>query len=372
MNVKNAMKGLKLFYPKPNLKKPRLVTIGLSHYSEKSRWALDISPLKNDYYEEMHCPAMHLTTTLIELNRVPRVQTWAKDSTFQQELDSRHSPKIAKSKDLTGVPKLVLPNSYLEQYNITQGGNNGPIAVVAGGSAGIVRLLADIYPNEIGYLYPKGSVEEETIRIEKLLDYQLGPAATSWSFGNIILTGNKFVSDASTSPDGAKIAPDLNQKSLDFMFSNITKSDIPTIERVLFRWFGKQAAPLMTKFNNISVKAREEARIQIEEVFLHMDKLLEKNNPSCSVDHSFLLGTEQLTAADIALSSLALPVLMPLKAKPFFTTREDFAACGAGQNAPGCTHMVELANNLIAKHISARYAIELYDHHRPTIDVRKN
>lgn len=364
MNVKNVMKLIKPLYPKPDLSKPRLVTIGLSHFSEKARWALDLSPLKYEYYEEMHCPVMHLTTTLIELSRTPRIRTWEEESFFQQAIDKRHPPNISKYKNLTGVPKLVLPKAFLEKFSIDSCSTD-PIAVVSGGSAGIVRLLTDILPKDIGYLYPIGEIDKLVISTEEYIDTHLGPAATSWAFGNMILTGHSFLID---SAEDVQKSQDFNQKSLDFMFLNISKSKIPAIEKFLFSLFGKRAAPLMIRFNNVSAQSREEAKAQISNVFQRMDELLEKNNQSCSVKDSFLLGTDRITAADITFSALALPVLMPNKCEPFFTTKDQLTAFSNNYDAPGCANMVSFSNELMNKFKSARYAVELYDHHRPELN----
>jgi glutathione S-transferase len=43
--------------------KPRLVTIGPSHYCEKARWALDRAGI--EYVEEAHAPILHYAATLV-------------------------------------------------------------------------------------------------------------------------------------------------------------------------------------------------------------------------------------------------------------------------------------------------------------------
>jgi hypothetical protein len=367
MNIKNVMKGLKVFYPKPDWSKPRLVSISISHYSEKSRWVLDLSPLKNVYYEEMHCPAMHLTTTLVELAKVPRVQTWPIDSFFQQELDNRQSQKVARSKNLTAVPKLVLPKSFLLEHNITCP-PDATAGVVAGHSSGIIKLLTDIFPSELGHLYPSGLHEKEVVEVEAFLDSTLGVAATTWSFGNMVLVGEKFYSQQ---PSRGGVTPsNLNEKAVDFMLSSIVQADIPSIEKKMFGLFGKKAVPFMIKFNNVSAASRDEAKTQISDAFASMDKLLAKNNPSYSTDHSFLLGTDKMTAADIALASLAIAVLMPMKASPFFASLDKYSVF-TEKDAPGCVAMFQFANTLLEMHPSARYAMELYVKHRPEINIRK-
>jgi hypothetical protein len=80
MSLKHFLQVVKALGPRPDHTKPRLVTVGFSHFCEKARWALDVSGMQ--YYGEVHCPAMHLSATL-GLGGVERVQTWDKHDPFQ-------------------------------------------------------------------------------------------------------------------------------------------------------------------------------------------------------------------------------------------------------------------------------------------------
>jgi hypothetical protein len=80
MSLKHLLRLVKVLGPRPDHTKPRFVTVGFSHFCEKARWALDMSGMQ--YYEEVHCPAMHLSATL-GLVGVERVQTWGKHDPFQ-------------------------------------------------------------------------------------------------------------------------------------------------------------------------------------------------------------------------------------------------------------------------------------------------
>jgi len=48
-------------------------TIGISHFCERARWALDLSPLKDDYLEDRHLPGLHLSATLMVLANLPKI-----------------------------------------------------------------------------------------------------------------------------------------------------------------------------------------------------------------------------------------------------------------------------------------------------------
>ena len=43
--------------------KPRLITIGPSHYCEKARWALERAGI--EYVEHAHAPILHYAATLV-------------------------------------------------------------------------------------------------------------------------------------------------------------------------------------------------------------------------------------------------------------------------------------------------------------------
>lgn len=57
-----ALKLTKLFSRPPAAPEggAKLVTIAFSHYCEKARWALDLSPWRDVYVEDAHMPAFHI------------------------------------------------------------------------------------------------------------------------------------------------------------------------------------------------------------------------------------------------------------------------------------------------------------------------
>lgn len=401
------LKTIKYFSPKPNLAIPRLVTIGLSHYSEKARWVLDLSSL--NYYEEAHCPAFHMATTLLELSSMPRISTWKKDSLFGNALMSRHEPHALKRKEKTGVPKLVLPKSFFLKSHILEpkdtGGEN---AVVANGSSGIIKFISDIFPNELGNMYPNGEKEELVVSLESKLDQELGNAATTWTFGNMLLTGESFYpaeknmssiwqSENNSSntqrhdtdrlleqkkeellsritthrSQATSHSTHLNRKSIDVMIASISKQDINYMDKLLFAYLGKYFVPLVIKHNNISSLLKYNALKTIHEIFITMDNLLVQNNPELNIEKHFFLGTEHITAVEITFVSLSLPLLMPTKAKSLFASMDvlqQAVSRGEGEHI-GCKEMIELSLELRRVYKCAQYAIALYDRYRPVNSV---
>lgn len=362
MSLQTILKGVKLLSPKPDLDAVRLVSIGLSHYSEKSRWALDMAGV--DYYEELHCPAMHLSTTVGELRQMCRISTWSNDKHFQDMARVRHDPKTLKRKEMTAVPKLVVPASFLMQHKIPvpAGSENEKSFVVSSGSAGILRFLSDVYPERMKNLYPSSDLGRDVADLEHLLDTDLGDAAMKWCFGNLILTGDAFKLRADRV---AHISSRdlINEKSLDMFLNNAVALDgLPWVERVIFQMLGKRfIVPLMTKYNGISGDVTLEARSKICEIFEYMDSLVP--SPS-TTSGEFLLGSDHITAADITFASLAMPILLPTQTEPLMGSLRQWDSFAKEDNAPGCSEIAYLAKFLRKKHRSAQYALHLYEKFR--------
>jgi hypothetical protein len=363
MSLQTLLKGVRLLSPKPDLNAVRLVTIGLSHYSEKARWALDIADV--DYYEELHCPAMHLSSTVDELRQMPRIATWGNDKHFLDLSRERHDAKSLKRKEMTAVPKLVLPADFLVRHNIPfpTGSELEKLFVVSSGSSGILKFLSQVYPERMGSIYPPGDLGREVTDLEHLLDVDLGNAATKWCFGNLILTGNAFKS-RSDRPISASAAAPSNAKSLDVFLNNVVAlDDLPFVEKALFRMLGKRfIVPLMIKYNGISGEEVLQARDKICEVFQFMDQLVPP--PSSTSSGKFLFGSEQLTAADITFAALAVPILLPTQTEPLVGSLRLCDSFGPTDNAPGCSEIAFLAKDLRKKHRSAQYALHLYEKYR--------
>eukprot|EP00040_Diaphanoeca_grandis_P005081 m.31299 g.31299 ORF g.31299 m.31299 type:complete len:394 (-) comp16434_c0_seq1:105-1286(-) len=128
--------------------KARLVTIRYSHYCDRARWALDLSPM--EYTEDAHPPGLQV----IALDPITKGK-WSR------------------------TPVLVLPDGEAILDSQT-----------------IVQRLADIYPDSVGNLYPKDCVDEirelETemelllganirqVAYTHVLDLKFLPVASQW------------------------------------------------------------------------------------------------------------------------------------------------------------------------------------------------
>jgi hypothetical protein len=353
-SLKLLLKFVRTCSPKPERNQTRLVTIGLSHFAEKSRWALDLSPLA--YKEEVHCPAFHLSSTLLSLSKMKRFKIW-NDKEFDDNVSNRVSdPKLSKMKDMTAVPKLVLPPSSGDSHS----------SVVDCGSSGILKYLAVTFPSEMGGLYPDGQLGRDVLELESLIDRELGSIVTAWSFGCLLLTGTSFAE-----PEAGKIPQEgTNSSSRDFFISCVTKNkQVPMVERMLFRILGRYTIiPLMISANRISAVARGDARKRIVNFFDCIDKQYFSDptrNP-----HEFIFRTSYPTAADISLCALSMPLLLPSEIRSSFASLEDFNEMQkSGVNAQGCRYIVELARELEEKFKSARYVLHMYKTMRPPLRV---
>lgn len=440
MMFKYILKLIKMSSPSMDKKKPTLISMGFSQFSEKSRWVLDLSPLRHDYVESIHCPATHVSTTL-GVSRLPRVSTWSPSNTvttvtatkgtavtntyllnkvtyhrvaeddvdsrrrneyFEQSLKLRHSDKIWRMKEMTAVPKLILPYSYLKsrlkyhhidrsrsnssvdhfngrsvdekQIGDDNDGDNDDLMVVANGSAGISKLLSDIYPDELGHLYPSdSSLYSRVIDLETMLDRDLGSATSDWVFGNMLLTGKNYSRDLLATEDSS-----INQGSVDRFIDLLMKSDVPWIEKVIWMLMGKSIlVPLMITANKVSSDRTEPAVEAIHRVFQQMDDLLLQNNPEVSVTDKFLLATDKPTAADYAFAAMSIVVLLPQQTNQYLLSYEEEPSSANsnasnsstsstfhGKDSAGCNRMIALATELRSTYKSAQYVIKFYDQHR--------
>lgn len=368
-SLNQLLKVSRALSPSADATRPRLVTVGFSHFCEKARWALELSPLRKQYYEELHCPAMHLSATL-DLAAAPRVVTWDAGSHFQETLNLRHEPKIAGRKEKTSIPKLVLPQSFIQSHEIIRlkspldgvktGGTSN--AVVSNGSSGIIKLLSDIYPTELGDLYPTGDIGSLAIELENKLDTELGPAAASWAFGNLLLSGADFATDQATT--AGSHSRKTNENTVIFFVSTNFRQKVPLIEKFIWKTLGRGTIiPLMCKANGVTAEATAAAEVAIHKMFQEMDALMARYNPTCNRE-LHILGTRYITAADIAFASLAAPIVLPPQTDSLFISIPELQELCKKPHTEGAARMLKLAQEVRTKYHSARYVRRMYNNHR--------
>jgi glutathione S-transferase len=115
---------------------PRLLTIPLSHYCEKARWALDAVGL--DYVEEPHLPLVHRY--------------------FTGRVDARQ------------VPVLVTTDQTYRD------------------SGAIVRYADSLAPRYHPLIPQDAGGRSEVLEMERYLDRELGPHARRWAYGELLGT----------------------------------------------------------------------------------------------------------------------------------------------------------------------------------------
>ncbi len=113
--------------------RPRLITLALSHYCEKARWALDHAGI--DYVEEPHVPLLH----------------------------RRHTRRAGAST----VPVLVTSEKTWPD------------------SSAIVRY-ADEHARAGRLLPTNAGLRQDAVEMEQVLDRELGPHARRWAYGQLL------------------------------------------------------------------------------------------------------------------------------------------------------------------------------------------
>ena len=113
--------------------RPRFITLPLSHYCEKARWALDLAGI--DYREEPHLPLIH---------------RW-------------HTRRLGG----TTVPILVTQGEVLVD------------------SSAIVRFIAQELP-ETGLLPMCSADRQEAVEMERYFDRDLGPHTRRWAYFQLL------------------------------------------------------------------------------------------------------------------------------------------------------------------------------------------
>ncbi|TFJ83034.1 hypothetical protein NSK_005659 [Nannochloropsis salina CCMP1776] len=268
----------------------KLCTIALSHYCEKARWALDLSPLRDTYIEDAHAPVFHYRPTIA----------------------------LTKDRKKTGLPVLVLPGVDPE----------GPPTVVQD-SAEILQHLASLYPKELGHMYPPGEMGDKVRALERKLGEQLGPATRKIVYWEMWQG---------------------RQEGMDTC-NALLERHYPTAEARMWRLLEAKILPVMLKAMKIDETSTLAALEESREIFREVSALLDseeggKGGGAPAGPRRYLLGANRMTAADLTFAALAYPLINPPAfaslglsgaeaspwAKRLAVITEEFRATPAGQH----------------------------------------
>lgn len=373
---------------------PVLITIGYSHYCEKVRWILDISPMKHHYAEDMHCPVTHVATTLslhdIRRFEIPFIKTDYSDY-YQKSLVLRNiNEKNMKRKEKYAVPKLLIPLKWLNKYHLPIHDannsfnesskrtiaqliemNNSSSIMISHGSSGIIQFLCHLYPKELGHLYPDHLIKQ-IIDLEVMLESEFATATTNWAFGNMLLSNESYSKNNNKNRNCNKKGVESSRK---LFIDSLLESEktIPWIERFIWRFFGTSILiPRMIEANQINDMKCIESLDVIRNVFEKMDQLLiqveemkKLNNLSTnnyntsttttdsSIDNKYInkdleyyiLGTDVPTIVDYSFAAFAIPVLLPNETKKYFPNYNNNDQSFETNNNNNCSNTTSYSSN---------------------------
>jgi glutathione S-transferase len=235
-----------------NLATPaRLITIPVSHYCEKTRWALTRAQIP--FVEERHMPPFHRLAT--------------------RQLGNRSS--------LEPLPETERNMSRLNQLVIRSvGGQTVPVLItevaMLRSSDEILNYVDAISPDELK-IYPLDPDERKQVdQLVELFDTVLAPAVRLWAYGYIMLEYQ--------------------------LLQPLWCQGVPWFERwlfpVVFHWM-RATAFQMYRINEDSIAA---AQASIQQIFELVDNLLADGR-------SYLVG-DRFSAADLAFATLAAAVVI--------------------------------------------------------------
>lgn len=237
----------------PNLAIPaRLITIPVSHYCEKTRWAL--TRLQIPFVEERHMPPFH---------------RWA-------------TRQIDKQSRLGDTPEIESNMSSLNRWAIQKiGGQSVPVLItgtsIFKSSDEILNYVDAIAPDELK-LYPTNP--EHRSQIDKLVhsfDSVLAPAVRLWSYSYLMKQAH--------------------------LVQPLWCEGVPWFERlffpVMFPWMRSNALQMYGISDASTIAAHE----SIDKIFKTVGSLLADGR-------SYLVGG-RFSAADLAFATLAAAVVVP-------------------------------------------------------------
>ncbi len=237
----------------PNLAIPaRLITIPVSHYCEKTRWALTRAQIP--FVEERHMPPFHRFATR----------------------------QIGKRSSSDPMPETERNMSPLNQFVIRQvGGQTVPILItetaILKSSDEILNYIDAISPDELK-LYPiDRDLQKQVNKLVEIFDHVLAPAVRLWAYAYLM--------------------------DRDRLLQPLWCQGVPWFERLLFPvvfpWM-RATAFQMYQINDSSIVAAHES---IRQIFEMVSNLL--------ADGRLYLVGDRFSAADLAFVTLAAAVVLP-------------------------------------------------------------
>lgn len=230
----------------------KLLAIPMSHYCEKIRWALDLSPLRDTYIEEDHQPVFHVKPALA----------------------------LTKDRKATGTPILVIsPSSANEPPTVIQD------------SATILAYLSQTFPVELGHLYPPGEKGDRVRALEQDLGNRLGPQSRKLAYWAMWQARQEGLVTANP----------------------LLEAHLPKAEAVLWNLLEGKILPRMMQVMTIDATSVITALEDCRQVFKEASAMLtgEGEGEGNGTQRKYLLGGERMTAADLTFAALAYPLVNP-------------------------------------------------------------
>ena len=243
------------------------VTIPFSHFCEKARWILDLSPLSNKYLEDAHAAGLHQLVT--------KSITKGKNSSvpLMVILDD-------KEKSTTSSSSITSRKDKEEEIILTD-------------STDIIVYLIDKYPKELSYLLPEEK-REEILKFVLKLDQKLGPNARQFAYSYLL-----------PSKEGYNT------------IQNAMARYSPLIEKLMVPMFMPVFKSIMLKqYDNASDESKAKAWKECQDIFEEVSMLLEQQNAKnkdLGTSTKYIFGGQKPTLADITFASLAYPLVCPQK-----------------------------------------------------------
>lgn len=230
----------------------KLVSIPLSHYVEKVRWALDLSPLRDTYVEEAHAPVFHIKPAI----------------------------SLTKNRRATSTPILVL-----------SGSSAGDPPTIIQDSATILAHLSKIFPIELGHLYPPGEEGDRVRALEQELGSRLGPQSRKLVYWAMWQAREEGLSTANPLLD----------------------AHLPKAEAMLWNLGEGKILLKMMQVMDINADSVVTALDDCRQVFKEASAMLagESEGEGKGKQRKYLVGGERMTAADVTLAALAYPLIHP-------------------------------------------------------------